>query len=97
MDGAQEIDSENRAKREFEEFKILVPDLREPNNEPLGYENYGAKHDRKIRPREDARKDIVRAFKLFSTGEYSISSLSDELRDSACLPVGRVLNPITDN
>ncbi|GAB4286026.1 MAG: hypothetical protein Kow0081_4050 [Candidatus Dojkabacteria bacterium] len=53
-----------------------------PNNAPLGYENYGAKHDRKIRPREDARKHIIRAFKLFSTGEYSISSLSDELRDS---------------
>ncbi|MBD3362319.1 hypothetical protein GF362_01210, partial [Candidatus Dojkabacteria bacterium] len=51
-----------------------------PNNAPLGYENFGRKHERLIRPVPETAKYIKQAFKLFSTGEFSITSLTNKLQ-----------------
>lgn len=50
-----------------------------PAYAPFGYVNYGEKHERKIKPDEEYRELIVRAFDLFSTGHYSITTLHKEL------------------
>lgn len=51
-----------------------------PTTAPLGYENYGEKHFRKIRPVKEITQQIIHAFKLFSTGTYSVTSLTETMR-----------------
>ncbi len=52
-----------------------------PNNAPIGYENYGEKHKRYIRPKESEAKYIKQAFELFSTREFSITSLTTKMQE----------------
>ncbi len=50
-----------------------------PTFAPLGYENYGEKSFKKIRPIKEIAEQVVHAFKLFATGQYSITELTETM------------------
>ena len=52
-----------------------------PSNAKLGYENYGKKHDRKIRILPEIAKFVKEAFELFATGNYSESALTEVMQN----------------
>ena len=51
-----------------------------PTFAPVGYENYGEKPKRYIRPVPDSAKLVLLAFQLFTSGDYSISSLTETMQ-----------------
>lgn len=58
-----------------------------PNEAPHGYENYGLKHDRRIRPLEDYKQYIIQSFELFATDSYSIDSLTEKMAEMGMISV----------
>ncbi len=56
-----------------------------PTFAPIGYENYGEKHKRYIRPVHDIAKLVLYAFQLFASGDYSITSLTETLQKKGML------------
>gem|GEM_PF-2097277 len=56
-----------------------------PTFAPIGYENYGDKIHRYIRPQPESAKLVVHAFQLFASGSYSITSLTEELQKKGML------------
>jgi len=48
-----------------------------PNTAPIGYENYGEKPKRYIRPHKTDAELVKQAFELFATGDYSITDLTE--------------------
>lgn len=51
-----------------------------PTFAPVGYENYGEKPKRYIRPVPETAKLVLLAFQLFASGDYSISSLTETMQ-----------------